>query len=139
MKARCITRIERGQVNPDYKPEEHALARQYGNKYETPVYLPKEVGDIVEGPLVWSLCCPGHENEAPCFEPDDDECRAKVDHFMEVDRPKGLESIRLAAQPENLKKMSKKGRQDVERLVDVYDIDPAGPPLDKPKANKKGN
>jgi hypothetical protein len=42
----------------------------------------KQVGEILDDPLVWALCVPGVRGATPIAEPADDECRAKVDALV---------------------------------------------------------
>lgn len=127
MKARLIKPCQ--SVNTQYDYTEHRKSKAEGKPYPHDQYVTLPVGFEVEGPLVWSFCCPGHLNAAPFAEPIDDECRERVKLWMERERPNELENIRQMLKPENLKKLKKDVREHVMELGRAYRLDPDGPPI----------
>lgn len=125
MKARRIRETRR--LNHEYSDAAKREAEAGGNVYTVPRYIDNPVGEIVEGPLVWSLCCPGHANAPPVCEPADEACQAKVDHWMQVERPRAIAAIREMAKPENLAKMNKKAQKEIAELATAYRDEPAAP------------
>lgn len=127
MKARYIT--AQRDVNPLFDNAAKRAAQGSGEKYDIEPYIEVPVGFIEEGPLCWAHCVPGHENSPPVCEPVDDECRERVKKWMEKERPKALEQIRLMSQPENQKGMKKEHRQYFSDLAEVYGINPDDAPI----------
>lgn len=130
MKARYIR--EGRAVNPDFSNKAKRQAQLEGKRYDVPTYLTVPVGHVEEGPLCWTHCCPGHMGEPPMCEPADDECRERVKKWMDIERPNHLESIRVMALPENLKKMPKKKQEHILALAEAYGLIGVTEPI-KPK------
>ncbi|TWT57254.1 hypothetical protein KOR42_06120 [Thalassoglobus neptunius] len=133
MKARYIR--EAKAINPLYDVREHRRAKAEGRDYDVDQLITIPIGFEEEGPQCWAHCCPGYKGEPPVCEPADDECRARVQKWMEVERPMQLDRIRQAAHPANLKKMKPKEQQHILDLCRVYGLEmpSASDPVVTPK------
>lgn len=124
MKAEFI--VAARAVNPLFDNDAKRQATERGEVYEQQPFVEVPVGTIEEGPLCWVHCCPGYMNEPPICKPADDECRQRVKLWMEVQRPRELEQLRLMAHPDNLKNFKPEVRAHINQLVNAYDLDPQG-------------
>ena len=122
-------------ANPLYSSKSKRAATKSGQEYLIDPYVEIPVGYIEEGPLVWSHCVPGHLNAPPICKPADDECKARVQKWMEIERPKKIESIRQMLHPNNYSKMSKKQQGDLDQLKEAYGLDT--PKKDEPVQSPK--
>ena len=127
MKAEFI--VAARAVNPLFDNEAKRQAAEQGKVYEHKPFVEVPVGTIEEGPLVWVHCCPGYMNEPPICKPVDDQCKERVKLWMEVQRPRELEQLRLMAHPDNMKNLKPDVRSHVNQLLDAYELDPEGDPV----------
>jgi len=141
MKAEYIR--EGKAVNPAFSNREKRAAKKANRPYDVEPYITIPVGFVEEGALAWAHCCPGYKGEPPMCKPADEECRVRVQQWMEVERPAQLERIRQMLRPSNLEKLNKKQREHVIELAETYGLEaprpgepaPVIPPSPKPLAS----
>lgn len=110
-------------VNPLFSNKEKRKAKEAGEEYGIEPYIEIPVGYVEEGKFCWTHCVPGHLNEPAVCKPVDDECKARVQKWMDVERPREIESIRQMLHPSNYSKMSKKQQGHLDDLKEAYGLD----------------
>lgn len=88
--------------NPAYSRDTARAARRQGVSYDVSPHIEHAAGTYSEHPDCWILCC----QPEPKMAPDDDECRDKVDKFLNhPSRKAQLARLKELSKPEVLKQL----------------------------------
>lgn len=130
---KCRFLIATKPLNHEWSQEAFDAARDAGTTYDVPRHLSFGPGYEKEDPLAWIHCCPGEMNAPAIAEPADDECRAKVKVWMEVNRPQGIATLK--AQLDQIELITdERDKKHLLALGRAYGLIGTGKPAESPEA-----